>query len=86
MVLGLNSNVYILAQMTMNNTYVRGKGGYIRGMTLKLSGCVRVMYLHMCAKLHDSLTESLRENPFEGGSQFNHDQHLFKFSHKLYSV
>ena len=36
-------------------------------MTLKLSRCVRVKYLHMCAKIHDSTTNSLLENPFGGG-------------------
>ena len=52
--------------MTLNTTHVRGKGVYNVRMTLKLSWCVRVMYLHMCTKFHGSMVNSCRENPFGG--------------------
>ena len=42
-------------------------GGYNGGMTLKLSRCVRIMYLHMCAKFQVSMVNSCRENPDWGG-------------------
>ena len=51
--------------MTLNTTHVRCKGGYNEGMTLKFGRWVRVRYLHMCAKFHGSMTNNLRENPFE---------------------
>ena len=56
--------------MTLIITYVRGKGGYNGGMTLKLSRCICVRFLHLCAKFHGSMAKSLRENPFgEGDSR-----------------
>ena len=58
MVIWVNSNVYIFVSMTLNTTHVRGKGGYNGGMTLKLSWCVRVRYLRMCAKFRGSMTYS----------------------------
>ena len=64
MVIGVNSNVYNFGSMTLNTTHMRGKGVYIGWMTLKLDRCVCVMYLHMCAKFHGSMTKSLRESPF----------------------
>ena len=67
----VNSNVYIIGTMTLNITHMRGKGGYIGWMTLKLGRCVRVRYLHMCAKFHGSMNNSLRENPFGGGFDEN---------------
>ena len=56
--------------MTLNTTHVRGKGGYNGWMTLKLSRCVRVRSLHMCAKFRGSTTWSCRENPDWGGFDF----------------
>ena len=53
--------------MTLNTTHVRGKGGYNGGMNLKLSRCVRVRYLRMCAKFQVSTVISCRENPDWGG-------------------
>ena len=58
-----NNNVYSLAQMTLNITHVSGKGGYNGVMTLKLSWCVHVRSLHLCAKFHGSMVSSLGENP-----------------------
>ena len=66
-VIMVNSNVYIIGTMTLNITHVRGKEGYKRWMTLKLSRCVRVRYLHMCAKFQVSMVNSCRENPDWGG-------------------
>ena len=59
----VNNKVYIIGSMTLNTTLVRGKGGYIGGMTLKLGWCVRVRSLHMCAKFQVSTVNSCRENP-----------------------
>ena len=39
-VIWLNNKVYIFGSMTLNTTHVRGKGGYIGWMTLKLGQCV----------------------------------------------
>ena len=63
----VNSNVYIIGTMTLNIKHVRGKEGYNWWMTLKLSRCVRVRYLHMCAKFQVSMVNSGRENPDWGG-------------------
>ena len=63
MVIWENNKVYIFVSMTLNTTHVRGNGGYNGGMTLKLSRCVRIMYLHMCAKFQVSMVNSCRENP-----------------------
>ena len=67
MVIWVNTNVYRLAQMTLNITHVKGIGGFNMVMTLKLRRCVRVRYLRMCAKIHGSMISSLGENPFGGG-------------------
>ena len=66
----VNSNVYIIGTMTMNITHMWGKGGYIWWMTLQLSRCVRVRYLHMCAKIQVSMVNRCRENPDWGGFDF----------------
>ena len=65
-VIMVSSNVYIFVSMTLNTTHVRGKRGYHGRMTLKLSWCVHVRYLHMCAKFRGSTTYSCRENPYWG--------------------
>ena len=66
-VIWVNNKVYIFGSMTLKTTHVRGKGGYIGWMTLKLGRCVCVRYLRMCAKFHGSMINSLGENPFGGG-------------------
>ena len=55
-------------------------------MTLKLSRCVRVSYLRMCAKFHGSMTERLRENPFGGGLKICNVRIFLKFSSKFFRV
>ena len=87
MVRRVNSNVYIFVSMTLNTTHVRGNGGYNGGMTLKLSRCVRIMYLHMCAKFQVSMVNSCRENPDWGGVfRFSKVRFSFKFSSKFRRV
>ena len=86
MVRRVNSNVYIFVSMTLNTTHVRGNGGYNGGMTLKLSRCVRIMYLHMCAKFQVSMVNSCRENPDWGGFRFSKVRFSFKFSSKFRRV
>ena len=87
MVRRVNSNVYIFVSMTLNTTHVRGNGGYNGGMTLKLSRCVRIMYLHMCAKFQVSMVNSCRENPdWGGGFRFSKMRFSFKFSSKFRRV
>ena len=84
----VNSNVYIIGTMTLNITHMRGKGGYNGWMTLKLSRCVRVRYLHMCAKFQVSMVNSCRENPDWGVSILSHLiflQYFFKVSWNLSS-
>ena len=61
-------------------------GGYNGGMTLKLSRCVRIMYLHMCAKFQVSMVNSCRENPDWGGFRFSKVRFSFKFSSKFRRV
>ena len=74
--------------MTLNTTHVRGKGGFNGGMTLKLGRCVRVRFLHMCAKFRGSTTYSCREKPDWGvfdlvpldfASKFHLSYKMFKF-------
>ena len=56
-------------------------------MTLKLGGCVRVMYLLMCAKFHVPMTKSRRQNPFGGGGLRIYDDWIsFKISSKFLRV
>ena len=76
--------------MTLITTHVRGKGIYNGWMTLKLGRCVRVMYLHMCAKFRGSIINSLVENSFGGRGcgvlQKIDDRLFFKFSSKFFGV